>query len=187
MSDRLYLSLWLKGHSPLLIPRRFGVLLNAFPFSRLDPRGTATVRAISDSEPLADEVELEDVGRRDEAMERFSVAHAADTALEVEAHWDLMQFDGEDWKLQPSRVTLTAYSEGYERERGDHLRISFGRETPFVPQPESPVGFRAAETNVKSLLKLVNDLESALPIDRKLLWTDSGDNFAARIAALMSQ
>jgi hypothetical protein len=36
---------------------------------------------------------------------------------------------------------------------------------------------------VKSLLKLVNDLEQALPVDRRLLWTDSGDNFGMRLAA----
>jgi hypothetical protein len=40
------------------------------------------------------------------------------------------------------------------------------------------------EGNIRSLLKLVADVEAALPIQKRLLWSESGGNFAERLAEL---
>jgi hypothetical protein len=37
------------------------------------------------------------------------------------------------------------------------------------------------QSNIKSLLKLVHDLDDALPVETRLLWSESGENFAEKL------
>jgi hypothetical protein len=37
------------------------------------------------------------------------------------------------------------------------------------------------------LLHLVDDLDAALPIERRRLWSESGENFAARLAGILNE
>ncbi len=185
MTDRLYLSLWWKDPQPETMLPRMMRLLATFPFSRLMPQVSLTVRAVSPSEaPILEESfvgpnALEQVG---ESASGFSLA---DASVEVEGAWDLLIRDGEIWKLSPVGVAISAFGLEYEREGGEDLRIEFGTESPFIPETESPESFRYAQENIRSLLRLMKDLDSSLPVANRRLWSESGENFAGRLASLV--
>jgi hypothetical protein len=37
------------------------------------------------------------------------------------------------------------------------------------------------QSNIQSLLKLVHDLDDALPVETRRLWSESGDNFSDKL------
>src|SRR6202043_2829083 len=90
------------------------------------------------------------------------------------------QFDG-DWKLTPSRAALVCFGPGFEREDDTHLELEFGIDTTFLPQTELPGSLLNIQSNIKSLLKLVHDLDDALPVETRRLWSESGQNFAEKL------
>ncbi len=103
-----------------------------------------------------------------------------DGAVQLETQWDLWQFV-EDWTVQPAKVVLSCFGPEFEDEREDHLRIDFGVDTLFLPQVELPDAVFMAQSNIRSLLHLVGEIDSALnPLSRRL-WTDSGENFAEKL------
>lgn len=183
MTDRLFFSLWLRTgstDSPLV---RLSRVLERFPFSRLAPRMSLAVRALSTREaPLfEDSFTAGDLAALSEAASAWT---APDDAFEVDASWDLLLQDGGSWGLRPARVAIFVYGPGFEREEDEDIRIEFGSETPFFPTPESPASFRFVQENIRSLLRLVQDLEEAFPVARRTLWSESGENFAKRLAGL---
>lgn len=186
MPDRLYLSLWTKSNSALGLPSRFGTLLRAFPFSRLAPGFLLTVRGISSRETPLLEQSFE-TGQIDDLVAACETWQNPDSAFEVESAWDLLQPNGAEWHLAPARVLLTAFGPEYERDRDEQFQIEFGRETSFIPQADAPQSFKMIEGNIRSLLKLVGDLEKALPLSRRLLWSESGENFAGKLAQLVAE
>lgn len=183
MADRLFLSLWLREGKRESMAAELLRVLQRFPVSRLAPRVSLAVRAISMSEAalFEDSFVAGDLTALEEAVKAWT---SADAAFEVEAAWDLLIEQGGTWSLRPVRVTILAFGSGFEREEGEDLRIEFGTESPFVPVPESPESFRYVQENIRSLLRLVKDLENALPVARRALWSESGDNFAERLAGL---
>ena len=42
------------------------------------------------------------------------------------------------------------------------------------------------ESNIKSMLRLVHELDSALPVAKRKLETESGENFADRLQQVLS-
>jgi hypothetical protein len=44
--------------------------------------------------------------------------------------------------------------------------------------PDFEGGLRMSQSNLKSLLHLVGDLEGALDLERRQVWSESGANFA---------
>ena len=178
MPDRLYLSCWVRGFTETNALRHFAKMLERFPFSILAKRGPVLrVYAIAHSEPPLIEREfLPGAGAADmlEAAREFM---QADCACEIETFWDLWQYD-DDWKLLPAPVTLACFGPAFENELGDHLRIEFGLDALFLPMPHIEGGLRMGQSNVKSLLHLVGDLERALDLDRRQVWSESGANFA---------
>ncbi|MCX6597287.1 MAG: hypothetical protein NTV70_13070 [Acidobacteria bacterium] len=192
--DRLYLSVWLKSPSPLILHERFMTMARTFPFSVLRPNLIATVRAVSSIEAPLQEQAVESVEAMDTIREVLDAWRASDTCLELEGSWDLFQSNGLDWALRPARVHLFAYAPQFDPDeappipgvRREDLRIDFGNELLFLPATEAPAHFRMTAQNIRSLLKLVSDLEAALPLERRLLWSESGGNFAERLADLAS-
>jgi hypothetical protein len=63
----------------------------------------------------------------------------------------------------------------------EDLRIDFGVDTAFLPNAALPGSGKLIESNVKSLLHLVHEVEDALPVEKRLLETESGENFAAKL------
>ena len=61
------------------------------------------------------------------------------------------------------------------------MRIDFGVDTAFLPDPTLAGSTRLIHSNIKSLLHLVHEIEEALPLERRLLETESGENFAEKL------
>ncbi len=187
MADKLYLSYWLPGNNPLNLLRRYEKMLSTFPYSKLALRDPSLrVYAIAYSEPPLIETPLPTPLDVDDVMKICNEFQHPDSCYELSAAWDLWHFD-KDWSVGPAVVQLTCFGPEFDRDLGDNLRIDFGIEDQFLPQPESPEGTTMIESNIKSLLRLVHDLDDRLNSDRRLLWTDSGENFAERLQAALSE
>jgi hypothetical protein len=185
--DQLYISWRLRGFTEANAVRHFGQLLGAFPFSRLSGEGPALrIHAVSENEPAV----FEQAYSREEGIEPMLLAMrelmAPDSVAIVEASWDLWQYERE-WKLRPVRVALMCFGPAYEHDSDDHLRIELGIDTHFLPQPELPNYLLMAQSNIRSLLRLVEDLDGALAVERRRLWSESGENFAARLAEILNE
>jgi hypothetical protein len=76
---------------------------------------------------------------------------------------------------------LTCFGPEFENELGDHLRIDVGREIDFLPQPGAPQNERKSQSNLASLVRLARDIGGAMPIERRTLWSDSGESFVDRL------
>jgi hypothetical protein len=62
------------------------------------------------------------------------------------------------------------------------LRIEFGPDSRFVPAPEIEGSLRMGQSNLRSLLHLVSEIEKSLPLENRKLWSESGANFAEIVA-----
>jgi hypothetical protein len=188
MADQLYLSYQLRNFSPQTMLRHFEKLLRLFPHSRLARQpSTFKVIAVNYNEapvleiPLSPPVALESVLAAAKDFEN------ADSCYRLETFWDLWQFEDGEWKILPARVALCCFGPKFEHESDDHLRIEFGIDAHFLPQPELPKSMRMIQSNIKSLLKLVHDLDDALPVDTRRLWSESGENFSEKLHQALSQ
>jgi hypothetical protein len=196
MPDRLFLSCWLRPGSGARsfdrekLLRQFAKMLGTFPFSLLAARGPSVrIQAIERAEPPLIERDLPVSPDRGETIDEILAAAREfmqqDSMCEVDAAWDLWQFAG-DWKLSPAGVTLACFGPDFENEIGDHLRIEFGPDSHFLPDPEILGSLRMGQSNLKSLLHLVHQLEGALDLERRLLWSESGENPMDLIAQALS-
>lgn len=188
MADRLYLSYWIRGYSGQTMLRHFEKLLRKFPFSPNSPAPVELriyVQQFSEP-PLIERVfdrltkDLDDVIAASREFEN------ADSGYIVEGYWDLWRYDPE-WKLTPAPVSLACYGPLFENDLGDHLRIEFGNDADFLPQPETPGSSRKVESNIRGLLRLVHELDDTLPTENRRLWSESGENFADRLAEALSE
>ncbi|MBC7926767.1 MAG: hypothetical protein H7039_14015 [Bryobacteraceae bacterium] len=187
MSDQLYLSYRLHSPTPQIIVRGYEKLLKAFPYSRLTKRAsTLHVTAVTVGEPPLFEDSYPAPLVIDNVLEAIREFAAADVSFAFEAWWDLWQFDKDDWQVAPARVTLTAFAPEFEAGLEDDLRIEFGIDALFLPQPERPNYVFMAQSNIRSLLHLVHQLDAMFPSADRMLWTESGENFAVRLQEALS-
>ena len=187
MTDQLSLSLWLDRHAQPARLRHFLKLLRLFPFSqREQPQSTLAIRGIASTEPPLLERPLNGPFNLAELEPIFNEYKGDDIAYELDSWWDLWQFH-DDWELRPSHVAIAcfgpAFDNGTERARGEQedLRIEFGVDTQFVPDLNVPGSARLIESNIKSLLHLVHEVDSAIPVRERRLETETGENFAERL------
>ena len=116
---------------------------------------------------------------------------ARDVAYRLESWWDLWQYD-RDWTLKPVRVILSCFGPEFDNGTGEairdqeDLRIDFGVDAHYLPQPEVPGSARLVESNIKSLLRLVHEVENSMPVRKRVLSTESGENFADRLQRLLA-
>jgi hypothetical protein len=181
--DRLYFSCRIKGASPAGLLRQFGEMLNVFPFSNLAKRGPVLrVYAIQHVEPALAEREFpvssDTAGTTAQMLEAAGELLYSDCACEIDTFWDLWQYHGGEWKLRPAAVTLACYGVDFENQPQDHLRIEFGPDGRFLPVPGLEGSLRLSQSNLKSLLHLVSDLERVLDLETRQVWSESGANFA---------
>ncbi len=172
--------------------RQFEKLLRLFPFSqRAQPQSEISILAVESTEPALLERPINgpvDIG---EMVQFFGEHTGPDIAYQLESWWDLWQFDG-DWKLAPARVFISCFGPefdngtGRESEEQEDLRIDFGVESYFLPQPEIAGSAKLVESNIKSLLRLVHEVDTALAVAKRRLETESGENFAQRLQATMT-
>lgn len=189
MSDRLSLSLWLRGGiTPQNQYRAFEKILRAFPFSQLSTSAsTLSIMAVDWSEPPVAEYPLE-AGPPDpeEVIRLAKEFKEADTAVQLDTYWDLWGVLDGDWKLLPAAVSIVTFGPRFDRDGDEDIRIEFGTEARFLPSGGKAT-LKLVQSNIKSLLRLVHELENILPVDKRHLSTESAENFAARLQDVLSQ
>lgn len=187
MADRLSLSLWLRGGAAQNQLRRFEKLLRLFPYSKLST-GDSILRilAMDFSQPPVTESRLEAGFDPGEVARLAGEFLNPDSGFEFITTWDLWRFDGRDWQLAPAVVSIFCFGPEFQSEEGEHLRIDFGDERQFLPQPDQK-GFAMVQSNIRSLLQLVHQIENELPVDRRQLWSESGDNFADKLKVALGE
>jgi hypothetical protein len=184
--------MWLDPESRAGRRRHFQELLRLFPFSpREQPQSVISIHAIDTTEPPLLERPVNGPIDVSEVVSIFRGYQGDDVAYRLESWWELWQFE-EDWKLAPAAVTLSCFGPEFDngtddqpREQED-LRIEFGVDSNYLPRLDLPGSARLIESNIKSLLRLVNDLESSLPVIRRKLETESGENFADRLQRVLT-
>ncbi len=187
MADQLYLSYRLRGFTENNMLRHYEKMLRQFPFSQLSQSESVySMFAVSWAEPPLIERALPppiDLNRIvSESKENLS----ADVSVQLESCWDLWQYS-DDWKLTPAPVMLSCFGPRFESEADDHLRIGFGLDARFLPQSHLPNSAFMVQSNVRSLLHLVKEMDGVLAVEQRRLWSESGENFAGRLqAALVS-
>ncbi len=96
----------------------------------------------------------------------------------------------------PSPVSLVCFGKEFadEGEEGRcDLQVNFGLDFAFVPDPdelthlqdspEMEMARQRTQENIQQLLGFVRRLERRLPVAKKLLWSESGENLAEKILA----
>jgi hypothetical protein len=193
MTEQLSLSIWLEPGRPESRVRSYESMLRLFPFSKREqqPQTTVSVLAIGETEPPLLEHPMNGPFEVEDAIALIKDYRGDDVAYRVESYWDLWQYTGE-WQLAPTAVSLSCFGSGFERGAADgegeqeDLRIDFGVDSTFLPQPEIAGSGRLVESNIKSLLRLVHEIENTLKVRRRLLSTESGENFAERLQRLLT-
>lgn len=187
MADQLYLSYKLRGFSNTNMLRHWERLLRKFPFSRLSQTAsTLRVHAVSFTEPALFERAIPDPFDLDTVLQLAKEFTSSDCAAQLETKWDLWQFE-DDWKVMPTRAILTCFSSNFEDPDGDHLRVDFGSDAVFLPDAELPNSLFMSQSNLKSLLHFVHEADSALAVESRRLWTESGENFAERLQTTLER
>jgi hypothetical protein len=187
MADQLYLSYWINGFTEHTMLRFFEKALRLFPVSRLTGNAsTLRVTAIAVTEPALFEQAFAPGFTVDEVIAAAQSPRHADCAWQFDTSWDLWQHE-RDWSLQPSRVSLACFGPEFERDLGENLRVDFGVDVNFLPRTDVPGALTMAQSNIRSLLKFVHDLDNALGTPRRQLWTESGESFAERLQRLLSE
>ena len=187
VTDQLSLSIWLEKHAKPNRLSHFEALLRLFPFSQRDqPQSTFSVSAIDTTEPPLLERPFNGPADIAEILPIFRDFRGEDVAYRYESWWDLWQFD-RDWAIKPGRVVLSCFGPDFDNgtdrtaiEQED-LRIDFGVDSNYLPQAEVPSAAKLIESNIKSLLRLVHEIDSVLPVKLRRLETESGENFAERL------
>jgi hypothetical protein len=171
----------------------FEKLLRLFPFSQREQgQSTILVEAVSSNEPPLLERPVNGPMDVDEALRIFAGYSGDDVSYGLDSWWDLWQFTG-DWVLAPAPVGLSCF--GSEFDNGadaqvadqEDLRIDFGVDAHFLPAEEIVGGKNLLASNIRSLLRLVHELDSALPARRRRLETESGENFADRLQQALAE
>lgn len=185
MSDRLSLSCWLRGFRTAAMLDHYEQLLRLFPYSRLSSKSNCfRVHAVSFSEPVLLETVCRQPFDPEEALQAARQFQSEDCAFQLECAWDLMCFD-EEWKLRPMPVSLWCFGPAFENDLGDHLRLELGLESTFLPVTGKAGSIRAAQANLRSLLRLVQEIGRRLPLDSRKLISESGANFAEKLERLV--
>lgn len=183
MGDPLFLSLWLRGYSPIALPVYLRKALSVFPYSALSPKSVLRIYALSLHEAPIFEEFIEGVPDPQAVAQQAQEFLHEDCAFQLETLWDLYQWNGE-WELKPSRVLIEVYASEFEGAAGEHVRVDLGPQELYLPQPQSDQ-LLPVQSNIRSVLRLTQDLEEELSSERRLLWSDEEENFAQRLGALL--
>ena len=186
MADRLFLSYTLRGFTGMNMLRHFEKMLRVFPFSPKNPANSSLrIYGVAFSEPTLLEKDFAD------PVDPASVLDAAhdflhlDCAYELETWWGLWQYEN-DWSLLPARVLLSCYGPEFEDADG-HLRIDFGLDDHYLPRPGVPGSAYFVESNLKGMLQVVHSLDDALAVEKRLLHSESGVNFAEKLSGAVKE
>jgi len=188
MPDRLSLSLWLRGGvTPQNQYRALDKVLRAFPFSKLSTgASTLMIMAVDWSEPPVAEYPLETAPDPEEVIRLAKEFKESDTAIQLDTYWDLWGKLDADWQLLPAPVSILSFGRDFDRDGGEDFRIDFGTESRFLPQGGA-ASLKMVQSNIKSLLRLVHELDDILPVEKRHLSTESAENFAAKLQDVLGE
>lgn len=186
MADRLYLSYWLRGLSATNLFEPWEKLLRNFPFSEPQCHATLRVYAFELVEPPVAEAECILPDELERVLQVCREHAEPDYAWEVEATWDLWHWDN-TWSSQPTNVRLLLFGPLFESDWGEQLRIEFGPDIYFLP-PDGPCSTLAPlAKNIRKLLDLSSKLDQVLAVEKRLLWSESEENFAVKLEEMLRQ
>jgi hypothetical protein len=166
--------------------RHLETALRSFPFSKLAESGIwIRVQPINWNEPTILEQVFPNDATVDDLLSAVRDVSLTDSAVQVEGHWDLWQFDGGDWSLKPSRIAFMAFGPDFEDEHEDHIRVDLGVDALYLPLGEADNEQPMVQANIRSVLQLASELDRVLNPASRRLWTESGENFAERLANIV--
>lgn len=187
MAEQIYLSFWLRDYNPETLLGYFQRVLEGFPFSQQGPFApTLKIYAMQYAEPPALEQRLAPDATPEAVVQMAREFFGQDCACLIEAHWDLWQYL-QGWRLLPSPVLLCCHGPQFDSGLGDHLRIEAGLDTHFLPHPQVPGSVRKVQSNLQSLLRLARELADRLPVERRQLWTETGESFLEKLQAALPE
>ena len=185
MGDHLFLSFWLAGFSPLAMSVYARKLLARFPHSKLEPRSTLRVYALSFQEaPQLEEFNRRRArpqgrGRSRPALPAGRLRRAARNPLGSVAVGGRMA-------VAPlARLARGVRARVRQPRAASTSASTAAPESLFLPHPSSDQ-LRPVQSNLRSLLHLAHDLENDLMVERRLLWSEEDDNFAARVETMLA-
>ena len=187
--DRVYFSAWLRGFTQHNMLVSLEKLLRLLPYSRLRPEATLTIHAVSYAEPPIFERRFEGAPEAQEVVALCREFDNPDCAYQLETYWDLLLRDEHtgEWKLQPAPVSLTIFAPLFESELGEQLAVDFGLDSGFLPEGDDRGELMAVQSNIRSLLHLTTDIARNTTIEKKTLWSESGENLAARLEETLAR
>jgi hypothetical protein len=167
-------------------------VLSIVPFSQREQgQTTLTVQAINVTEPPLLERPMNGPFDLADVLELLREYEGEDVSYRLESWWDLWVFNGEEWRIAPVRIAISAFGPEFDNGRSlevtaqEDLRIDFGVDTAFLPDRTLQGSGKLIESNIKSLLHLVQEIEEALPVETRTLETESGQNFAEKLTGIL--
>lgn len=137
------------------------------------------------------------------AEETFQIAQEflhSDCAYEARMSWDLLLPKSEDpsdgWERKLQGVSIVCLGTEFGREGEEdsgHLEINFGPDTNFLPpeiwdlDPEEKQEAMASPQlfeNIDQLVSYARLLEKSLPVSRRRLWSESGNDLPNEILSI---
>ena len=167
MADRLFISLWLKQWDEDLVLESFHKLLEIFPYSARRPGvQMVTVQPVDWAEPPTFEQHFPEGASAVEVLEAVEQFHHSDCAYQAVAWWDA----GEELV----EVKMIAYGPDFEgSDDGEgHIELDLGPDIPY----------RASRENLTKLVFLMHELPKKLPLRKRLLWSESGEDVSELLA-----
>ncbi len=164
--------------------RWFGEALRVFPFSS-STGGASSLRvyAIEYAEPPLVETYYAGAADADTIVEAAGEFLGADCAYLANGFWDLWQRDG-GWKLIPAPALVGCFGPDFQNDFGDHLRVELGLDAHFLPEAQEEANLALIKSNVTSVLRLARELDAVLPVRKRRLWSESGEDFAEQFRSL---
>ena len=201
MSELIYLSLWLHDFSEQNMLGYWSQALEEFPASSQFPgvRGLAIYPLDWSSAPVLEQTFREGVST-EQALTLTNEFRHADYAYEAQISWDLwvpksLEATG-GWKQDTRLVSLVCLGTEFDPEGTEgpgHLQVNFGPDFAFLPPAEwelagitwrQQMASTPLRENVDKLISYVHRLEKRLPVSKRLLWCESGENLAEKILSL---
>ena len=139
MANRAYASVWSKNFSEATMLEQFERLLETVPFSATQPGFTELViHAVNPAETSLVEHDLRRQPLNAAAVVEMAREYLhADSAYEVQAHWDLWVYDTSlaRWQPQPQRLGIICHGEEYDSgacAEDGHFQADIGFEHLFT-------------------------------------------------------
>jgi len=201
MPDLLYLNLWLRDFAEQTMLAHWRQAIESFPASP-QARGVRSlaVYPLDWNQTATMEDAFLDGGSADETLQLAQEFLHADCAYEARMSWDLWVPQSDDpsdgWERKPQGVSIICLGSQFDRdgeEDSSHLEINFGPEANFLPpelwdlDPDEKQVVMAGpqmRENIDRLVGYARLLEKNLPLARRWLWCESGNNLPDQILSL---